>query len=698
MEPKIVNKERTLLLKNLINFCSENIHSKYKNEIIQEALSVFNGLQSYESSSLFLLDTSTADFIYDSSDGNISTEEAERRFTNLVEKDAVSSAINEGFFHTYCDTENVHALIFPLIDNADVIGMMILYIKENLFDTTETQKAIKAYSNSLALRLSNTQLIIEMAEIKSVYVNKFADYTEDIAQSTKDLKNLLDTIQTAIIIFDKYSGEIVEANIAAQDLIGLSKESIIGVPRNDYFVFSEYKSSELKVNNTGEKFLKKSDGSIMLVMSWMSEIFLNKEKFIVESFIDITEQKNMENELLKAHDELEVRVVERTKELSETNIELQSQIKERVKAEEEKLKLYHAVHQSPALIIITNLDGAIEYVNPIFTQITGYSFEEVKGENPRKLKSGDIKNEDYAKLWETIKKGEFWSGEFRNKKKNGDLFWVSSIVSPIRNTHGVITNYLAIQQDISEKKLAEQKLIEAKERAEESDKLKSNLLANMSHEFRTPMIGIIGFTHILEDEIENDDQRVILEQINQCSDRLLTTLNNVLSLSQLQSVDINLTLHKIKLESILEGIIQKYRLPAQQKGLEFEYNKQDASYEVFIETQLCTQLFSNIIDNAVKFTKSGSVSVSVTKQNYEEENYASIVVKDTGIGISEQKRRFLFEPFRQESEGYSRSFEGLGLGLALSKQIVDLMHGKIFFESNYPSGSIFKVLLPLTSR
>lgn len=694
MEPLIPNNERALLTSNLINFCSGNNFSKNKKEIIREALSSFNELYCFESSSIFLLNPDSADFIHESSIGNISYKEAEDRFTNLVEADAISSAINNGFFYTFYDKDTVHALIVPLADNVDVIGLQIIYAKENLFDSPDTISTVKTYANNLALRLSNAQLLNEMGEIKSVYVNKFADYTEEMAQSTRDLKNLLDTIRTSMIIFDKSNGEIVETNITAEKLIGLPKESIIGIPRNNYFVFSEYKNTDSMNTLSGEKFLKRADGTIVQVQSWMAEISLNKEKFIVESIIDVSEQKNMENELLKAHDELEFRVTERTKELTETNIELQQQIKERIRAEEEKLKLYHAVHQSPALIIITDINGSIEYVNPIFSEITGYSFDEIKGANPGILKSGDISRDEYVKLWETIKRGEFWGGEFRNKKKNGDLFWVSSIISPIRNSHGEITNYLAIQQDISEKKIAEQKLIEAKERAEESDKLKTNLLANMSHEFRTPMIGIIGFTQILEDEIQNEEHREIIDQINQCSDRLMTTLNNVLSMSQLQSVGVKLSLKKINLVSILNPIINKYKLTAKQKGLEFEFNIGSENIEVRVEEQLCKQLFSNIIDNAIKFTKEGSVSVDISRYNSDERNWVVTTIKDTGVGISDNQRKFLYEPFRQESEGYSRSFEGLGLGLALSKRITELLNGRIYFEPNKPGGTVFKIMIP----
>ncbi|MDP3452182.1 MAG: PAS domain S-box protein [Bacteroidales bacterium] len=160
---------------------------------------------------------------------------------------------------------------------------------------------------------------------------------------------------------------------------------------------------------------------------------------------------------------------------------------------EEKLKLLNrAVEASSISVVITDAEGNINYVNPYFTELTGYSNEELLGKNPRLLKSGNQPKSFYVELWNTILSGKEWTGEFRNKKKNGELYWENAIIAPILNSQGKITNFVAIKEDVTERKKILEELVDAKEHAEESDRLKSAFLANMSHEIRTPLNGILG--------------------------------------------------------------------------------------------------------------------------------------------------------------------------------------------------------------
>ena len=178
-------------------------------------------------------------------------------------------------------------------------------------------------------------------------------------------------------------------------------------------------------------------------------------------------------------------------------------ITERKQADSQIKKLSTALQQAPTVVVITDPDGNIEYVNPAFTSHTGYSAEEVRGENPRILKSGLMPKACYEDLWQTILSGRIWRGELQNKKKNGELFWERAVISALLNSDGVITNFVAVKEDITVEKQLWDELTAAKDHAEESDRLKSAFLANISHEIRTPMNGILGFSELLKEPSYN---------------------------------------------------------------------------------------------------------------------------------------------------------------------------------------------------
>lgn len=373
---------------------------------------------------------------------------------------------------------------------------------------------------------------------------------------------------------------------------------------------------------------------------------------------------------------------------------------ERKRFEDELLKLSRAVEQSPASVVITNPEGDIEYVNTKFTQVTGYSKEEAMGKNPRIINSGHHSREFYAELWSEILSGKEWKGEFLNKKKNGDCFWESAQISPVINTEGDITHFVAIKEDISEKKKMIHELIIAKDKAEGMNRLKSNFLANMSHELRTPLNGILGYAEILTTLLEDAEQVEMVQGIYESGKRLSETLNFILDLSEAETGKMEAILKDIAVVPIIKESVHHFAIEASKKNLILETVVKDENIIAHLDGILLKRILHNLIDNAIKFTKEGTVKVEVGNENLKARGKSKqppvfyIKVEDTGIGIPEDKIDLIWEEFRQVSEGISRNYEGPGLGLTISKKAVELMHGTITVASNYGAGSTFTVKFP----
>jgi polar amino acid transport system substrate-binding protein len=366
-------------------------------------------------------------------------------------------------------------------------------------------------------------------------------------------------------------------------------------------------------------------------------------------------------------------------------------ITERKQAEEELQKLSSAVEQSQVSVVITDPDGTVEYVNPKFTEVTGYRAEEVIGQNPRVLNAGIQPTEFYKDMWDTIIAGDVWEGEFANKKKNGDIFWENATISPIRNSANRVTHFVAVKEDITDRKRAEQELKKAKEAAEEATKAKSDFLANMSHEIRTPMNAIIGMSHLcLGTELE-PRQRDYIEKVYSSAQSLLGIINDILDFSKIEAGKLDMEAIPFRLDEVLDNLGNLAAIKAQEKGLELLFNTHPDVPRALIGDPLrLGQILINLTGNAVKFTEEGEIvirtePVSVTNDEVE----IKIAVQDTGIGMTSEQVGKLFRSFSQADTSTTRKYGGTGLGLAISKKLVEMMGGDIRVESETGKGSAF---------
>lgn len=368
---------------------------------------------------------------------------------------------------------------------------------------------------------------------------------------------------------------------------------------------------------------------------------------------------------------------------------------ERKNAEKQLKLLSRAIEQSPVTVVITDKNGNIEYTNPKFTEITGYTIAEVQGKSSRLLQSGKQNDEFYQNLWNTILVGNDWHGEFQNRKKNGELYWESAVISSILDNQGEIAFFFAVKEDITEKKKMLEDLITSKVKAEESDRLKSAFLANMSHEIRTPMNGILGFADLLKQpNLTATTQKEYISIIEQSGARLLSIINDIVDISKIESGLMKLAYSKTDVNEQIEYIYSFFRPEIEKKGVKISFNTGLPSKEAVINTDSdkIYAVLINLVKNAIKFTPTGSIELGYQKVD----NFLQFFVRDTGIGIRPNLLNTIFERFRQGSDFLTRNYEGAGLGLSISKAYVEMLGGKIWVESEEKKGSVFYFTIPYT--
>jgi two-component system sensor histidine kinase/response regulator len=385
-------------------------------------------------------------------------------------------------------------------------------------------------------------------------------------------------------------------------------------------------------------------------------------------------------------------------------------VTERMHTEAQLRQLSLAVEQSPSSIVIADVQARIEYVNQAFVTATGYARDEVIGQNPRLLHSGLTPRSTFEQLWATLSSGEIWKGEFVNRRKNGETYYELASISPIRQPDGRITHYVAVKEDITERRrltdeleqhryqlerLVERRtreLLDAKADAEAANQAKSAFLANMSHEIRTPMNAIVGLTHLLQTSITDPEQKARLAKINDSTQHLMAVINDVLDISKIEAGKFNLVVEELNLSQILAGVADLMRHRAQDKGLDLRIQiAEDLPLRLCGDSTRLTQALLNYASNAVKFTDHGSIVVRalLAQESGPQGCLVRFEVQDTGIGIREADQHRLFQPFEQLDTSTTRRFGGTGLGLTITRRLAELMHGSAGVTSQPGVGSTF---------
>jgi two-component system, sensor histidine kinase and response regulator len=367
-------------------------------------------------------------------------------------------------------------------------------------------------------------------------------------------------------------------------------------------------------------------------------------------------------------------------------------------AEEEVVKLSLVASKTDDAVVITNHRGLIEWVNESFVRLTGYRLEEVQGKKPGLILQGPGTNpETVQRLSEQLRSKIKFNDEILNYRKDGRPYWVSLSITPIFNDRDELVRFISVQTDITERKFKQEELRFAKETAEAASIAKSQFLAVMSHEIRTPLNAIIGMTDLALHTRLAPEQFEFLKTVQSNSESLLSLINDILDFSKIEAGQMDIDTVNFKPRESIEDVAELLNIRAGAKGLEFicDIGKGLPS-RVSGDPNRLRQILMNLVNNAIKFTESGEVIIKIESEFSADQEAVEIhcAVSDTGIGIEADKQAKIFERFYQADDSTTRKYGGAGLGLSISRLLVELMQGQIWFESEPGIGSTFHFRIP----
>ncbi len=380
---------------------------------------------------------------------------------------------------------------------------------------------------------------------------------------------------------------------------------------------------------------------------------------------------------------------------------ISTDITDRIQTEEQLRKLSCAIEQSPSIVVITDTLGAIQYVNPRFTQLTGYTREAVMGKNPRILKSGDISPEVYKELWETISAGNEWRGEFCNKKKNGELYWETACISPIKNPDGTISSYIGVAEDVTrirQEEKEKQNLIEQLYHAQKLDSI-GKLAGGIAHDFNNIMTAIIGYGNLIQLDMEDDSPlQPYIKKILATAEKAADLTRGLLTFSRKQVSDPK----PMRLNECIKGA-RGILMRLIGEDIELKTTLTDNDCVITADSTQMDQVLVNLATNARDAMPDGgtlAISTAITEidnafikaHGYGTcGKYALVSVSDTGLGMDEATKAQIFEPFFTTKE----VGKGTGLGLAIVYGIIKQHEGYIEVVSEAAKGTTFNLYLPI---
>jgi len=495
--------------------------------------------------------------------------------------------------------------------------------------------------------------------------------SEDKMRSSEErLKILFDYAPDAYFLTD-IKGNFIDGNLASEKLLGYDKTELIGrnllesellsinqIPRAAKILI---KNSSGLATGPDEFELTRKDGSNITVELITHPVEIGGQTLILGLARDINDRRAAENALRESEENFRV-----------------------------------LFNENPLPTILSDIpSGKIEFVNKKLAAAMNMNPNDILGKTAIDL--GLLKDpQDLEKLTTLITNQGFIDNMeidkvFPNGQSGTDLVFMRLV------TINGKQNCLTVVQDITERKQAEMAIVKAREKAEESDRLKSAFLANMSHEIRTPMNGILGFAELLRTQLlTSEEQREYIDIIEKSGARMLNILNDLIDISKIESGQMIISASEFNINEQMEFIFSFFKHEVSGKGISLSFINDLPLNEAIIKTdkEKVNAILTNLIKNAIKFTNEGSIKFGYKRKG----KYLQFFVKDTGTGIAMELREIIFERFRQGSESLARNYEGAGLGLSISKSFVEMLGGKIWVESEPGKGSTFYFTVPYNAE
>ncbi len=706
------NRSYKEFIKEVINFNQVQFRNESISEIIIYALKNYLLIPDIKSASLFSLFTDSFDFHLSNTTDEQNKEQIVSYFDEILEEGGIAevldkaSAINWKLVDTKKNTSKSFVII-PVISTEGIQGIILLRMTIN----KQYNPAILGYFNLLASQMA---YILHSKKIeKELYVTKgeldqiVAAKTEILRQSERELKVIIDSILTSVLVIERLTGKIIDANYAALKLLNVSKEDLINTKRCALNKDGQYFNYEEILNKNIESIIVDKNGKEIQVLRTISKIVIGNQNIYLESFIDITERKKNETEIKKQIVLLNGVAEAANNLLSESNFNF---------AIKTSLQFLGKALNIDGVHIYKNFVDNSDYQKKTERKFRWSSDNNIIDEScdilsyeadlydwydileSRLPVSGviDELNETIRSRFEAtgtksilvfpiIVNNEFWGfigfDECKTKR-----IWSISEVSILKAVAASIGG--AIQREESKLELIKSK--EKAEQAESSDKLKSEFLAQMSHEIRTPVSTLLNFSFIIKEEFEDkltEEQKNLFEVMSNAGNRIIRTVDLILNTADIESGNYNYKKEDLDLQKdIIMPLLKDYHPKAKKKNLELVTNNNMTEIIISADKFSIEQIFRQLIENAIIYTEKGCIEISLSKDS---NGKIKAIIKDSGIGISENYIGNLFTPFSQEQNGYTRKYEGNGLGLALVKKYCDLNKILIDVQSAKGIGSSF---------